>query len=91
MMDLMMGFGAGVMIAASFWSLLAPAIELSDELGNSAWLAPALGFLSGGLMIILASKMMDSVINLPADSSMSGHSMKRSLLLVFAVTLHNIP
>ena len=58
-LDLMLGFASGVMIAASFWSLLAPAIELSEQLGYIKWLLPALGFLLVGLFVILADKFLD--------------------------------
>jgi ZIP family zinc transporter len=51
-LDMMMGFAAGVMIAASFWSLLSPAIDLLAEEGDNAWLIPAIGFLCGGIFII---------------------------------------
>ena len=51
-LDLMMGFSAGVMIAASFWSLLAPAIELSTQLGKNAWLTAGGGFAAGGMFVI---------------------------------------
>ncbi|MCL2671502.1 MAG: ZIP family metal transporter [Clostridiales bacterium] len=84
-LDLMMGFAAGVMIAASFWSLLAPAIELSAELGGSAWLSSALGFLLGGGFII------GSDILLTKTTAGNGVAAKRSILLTVAVTLHNIP
>ena len=56
-LDLMMGFSAGVMIAASFWSLLSPAIELSETLGYISWLWPAIGFLVGGLFVVGAGKI----------------------------------
>ena len=58
-LNTMLGFGAGVMVAASFWSLLNPAIELSAELGYNEILLPAVGFFAGGVFIILADKMMD--------------------------------
>ena len=58
-LNCMLGFGAGVMIAASFWSLLNPAIELCDNLGYSEIILPSIGFFSGGIFIILADKMMD--------------------------------
>ncbi|MEX2403436.1 MAG: ZIP family metal transporter [Balneolales bacterium] len=50
-MDSMLGFAAGVMIAASFWSLLAPGIQMAEEMGQTPWLMAAIGFLSGGLMM----------------------------------------
>lgn len=86
-LDLMMGFAAGVMIAASFWSLLAPAIELSAKLGGNAWLSSALGFLLGGGFII-GSDIVLKKATLPRGN---GAAAKRSILLTFAVTLHNIP
>lgn len=87
-LDSMLGFGAGVMIAASFWSLLAPAISLSETLNYIPWLLPALGFISGGLFVIFADKFLDKMIVVNHQSS---PSKKRSILLVLAVTLHNIP
>lgn len=84
-LDLMLGFSAGVMIAASFWSLLSPSIELSEQLGYVKWLFPSLGFIGGGIFVILADKFLDKMI------SNKNESKKRSILLVLAVTLHNIP
>ena len=88
-LDLMMGFSAGVMIAASFWSLLAPAIELSETLGYIPWLWPAVGFLVGGLFVVGASKLLDRAIKLKDEEK--GKSLKRSIMLVGSITLHNIP
>lgn len=96
-LNCMLGFGAGVMVAASFWSLLNPAIELCSELGYSQIVLPAIGFLSGGIFIILADKMMDKysygVITendeIKKDSVVQKY--KKGILLVVAVTLHNIP
>lgn len=79
-MKLLLGFGVGVMMAASFWSLLAPAIEQSG-----GWLMPALGFASGGAFILLADRCL-------AKSQLSTSPAARwSFLMVLAVTLHNIP
>ncbi len=86
-LHLMMGFAAGVMIAASFWSLLSPAIELSASLGHNAWLTAAIGFCSGGLFIIISDILLSKMSIL----SSKGKGYKRSLMLVGAVTLHNIP
>lgn len=96
-LNTMLGFGAGVMVAASFWSLLNPAIELCAELGYSEFLLPAVGFFAGGIFIILADKMMDKysygVIkdNEESKTSSIAQKYKKSILLVVAVTLHNIP
>jgi len=86
-LDLMMGFAAGVMIAASFWSLLAPAIELSTELGGNAWLTSSIGFMLGGVFVI-GSDIVISNITLDKTKN---KKLKRSILLTSAVTLHNIP
>ena len=88
-LDLMLGFASGVMIAASFWSLLAPSIELSEKLGYIKWLLPSLGFIGGGIFVILADKFLDKVMT--KSDSENNNSRKRSILLVTAVTLHNIP
>ena len=87
-LDLTLGFAAGVMIAASFWSLLMPAIELGDELGYVEWLLPSLGFLCGGFFVIVADIFLDRVME---KKKVINHSKKRSILLVSAITLHNIP
>ena len=90
-LDLMLGFGAGVMIAASFWSLLSPAIDLCGELGYSQWFLPALGFLAGGAFVVAAGKLLDRFSFQSAGDHTQAKSLRRSILLVTAVTLHNIP
>lgn len=96
-LNAMLGFGAGVMMAASFWSLLNPAIELCEELGYSGFMIPAIGFFSGGIFIILADKMMDKysygVVTMSVDNKKEpiAQRYRKSILLVLAVTLHNIP
>ena len=87
-LDLTLGFASGVMIAASFWSLLDPSIELSEELGYVSWLLPGLGFLLGGIFVILADIFLDRMME---KKKVSNPSKKRSILLVSAITLHNIP
>ncbi len=87
-LDLMMGFAAGVMIAASFWSLLAPAIELSAALGGNAWLTSATGFMLGGAFVI-GSDIVLCRASLAARPDSA--ALRRSILLTAAVTLHNIP
>lgn len=90
-LDVMLGFGAGVMIAASFWSLLSPAIELCGELGYNGFLYPSLGFLCGGLFVVAAGKMLDKYSDKFFNRTENREGLKRSILLVTAVTLHNIP
>ena len=92
-LDSMLGFAAGVMIAASFWSLLSPAIAMSEESGNLPWLAPLIGFLLGGAFLKLAGSILPHVhIGMPtAQAEGVKTNWKRSILLVTAITLHNIP
>ncbi len=93
LLDVMLGFAAGVMIAASFWSLLAPAIDMSEGSSLPAWLPPAVGFLVGAGFLRLIDRILP---HLHAGFSMENAegiktSWRRSTLLVLAITLHNIP
>jgi len=92
-LDAMLGFAAGVMLAASFWSLLSPAIEMCEESGRLPWLAPLIGFLLGGAFLKLADTLLPHVhIGMPTERAEGVKtSWKRSILLVTAITLHNIP
>ena len=85
-MDACLGFSAGVMIAASFWSLLSPAIEMSASLGNSPWMTVLLGFMCGGGLLFLGDKVFERGM----DNFEFG-SEKRVWMLIFSITLHNIP
>jgi len=93
LLDAMLGFAAGVMIAASFWSLLAPGIEMAEEMGLPAWLVAAGGFLGGGLFVRLADRFMPHLhMGMKTDEAEGPKtSWQRSTLLVLAITLHNIP
>ena len=92
-MDGMLGSAAGVMIAASFWSLLAPAIAMVEESGGIPWLPPLVGFLSGGIFLWAADKLLPHLHQgFPTkDAEGIKTSWQRSVLLVLAITLHNIP
>ena len=92
-LDCMLGFAAGVMIAASFWSLLAPAIEMTEAAGRVSWIPPAIGFLAGGLFLWAVDQVLPHLhIGLPREEAEGvPTSWKRSVLLVLAITLHNIP
>ncbi len=92
-LDSMLGFAGGVMLAASFWSLLAPAIGMSEEAGNSPWLAPLVGFLLGGAFLKLADSIIPHVhFRVPIEKAEGiKTNWTRSILLVSAITLHNIP
>lgn len=89
-LNTILGFSAGVMMAASFWSLIAPAINLSEELGYIAWLLPAIGFCIGGLFVLLSDRYLDKVLK-NRKNARKKDSLKRSILLVSAITIHNIP
>ncbi|MCU0473548.1 MAG: ZIP family metal transporter [Bacteroidales bacterium] len=92
-LNTMLGFAAGVMIAASFWSLLMPAIEISESNGDIAWLPALVGFLCGGAFLLLIDKLLPHLhIGLSIDKAEGiKTSWQRSILLVLAITLHNIP
>lgn len=89
-LNTILGFSAGVMIAASFWSLLAPSIDLSEELGYIAWVLPAAGFVVGGLFVLFSDKFLDKMLK-GKKSLETANSLKRSILLISAITIHNIP
>lgn len=89
-LNTILGFSAGIMIAASFWSLLSPAIDLSIELDYIAWLLPMVGFIVGGLFVLLSDRFLDKVLKNKSNLKNSD-SLKRSILLVSAITIHNIP
>lgn len=89
----MLGFAAGVMIAASFWSLLNPAIEMAKANGDIPWVPAVVGFLAGGAFLFLVDKILPHVhLGLSVDKAEGiKTSWQRSVLLVLAITLHNIP
>jgi ZIP family zinc transporter len=93
LLDAMLGFAAGVMIAASFWSLLAPSIELSAEGSLPMWVPPLIGFLAGGIFLRLLDRVLPHLHPwMPlADAEGIHTSWRRSVLLISAITLHNIP
>ncbi|MBR3249623.1 MAG: hypothetical protein IKF83_02870 [Clostridia bacterium] len=80
---LIVGFAAGVMIAASIWSLILPSAELAEEQGVVGWLPPAIGFILGIVFLIIT--------NYIADKIAKRKSGKKLNMLMFSVTLHNIP
>jgi ZIP family zinc transporter len=92
-MDGMLGSAAGVMIAASFWSLLAPAIDMAEAAGGTPWVPALVGFLSGGVFLWATDKLLPHLHpGFPTrDAEGIKTSWQRSVLLVLAITLHNIP
>lgn len=89
----MLGFAAGVMIAASFFSLLLPAIDLAEESGVPGWLPAVVGFLAGGAFLWGVDKILPHLHQGLATNQAEGIKThwQRSILLVLAITLHNIP
>ncbi len=92
-LNAMLGFAAGVMIAASFWSLLKPAIEMAEENGSVPWVPALVGFLSGGVFLLMIDKILPHLHQGLSIDKAEGikTSWQRSVLLVLAITLHNIP
>ncbi|WP_026908197.1 ZIP family metal transporter [Paucisalibacillus globulus] len=94
LLDGMLGFAGGVMIAASYWSLLAPSIEMSENNAIASWFPAAFGFLLGGFFLWGIDKVLPHLHpNTPIGKAEGRrhHQQKRSTLLVLAITLHNIP
>lgn len=86
-----LGFAAGVMIAASVWSLLIPAIDEAQAQGQIGWLPAAGGFLLGGAFLLILDSLLPHLHPGSKEQEGVSASWKRTTLLVFAVTLHNIP
>ncbi|MFD1362528.1 ZIP family metal transporter [Lentibacillus salinarum] len=94
LMDSMLGFAGGVMIAASFWSLLAPALDMAEGGIVPVWVPAAVGFLLGGIFLWAADKLLPHLHPTSSFNEAEGinpERKKRSTLLVLAITLHNIP
>ena len=94
LLDSMLGFSAGVMLAASYWSLLAPAVAIAEESGGIVWLPPALGFAVGGLGLWALDKLTPHLHTQGLDETVREGPVtgwRRSTLLVLAITLHHIP
>jgi zinc transporter, ZIP family len=92
-LDAALGFAAGVMLAASFWSLLAPSIALSAEMGMIEWVPPLIGFVAGAATMRAADWLLPHLHLFArlADAEGIRTNWQRSALLVLAITLHNIP
>jgi zinc transporter, ZIP family len=93
LLDGMLGFSGGVMVAASFFSLLAPAIEIAEHRGQPAWIPATVGLLVGAACLWSLDKILPHLhLFLPIERAEGlGTTWRRSVLLVLAITLHNIP
>ncbi len=91
LLDGMLGMAAGVMIAASYWSLLAPAIEMAEGGPLPAWVPATVGFLLGGAFLWLTDKLLPHLHPQMREPEGISTAWKRTTLLVLAITLHNIP
>ncbi len=102
-MDAMLGFAGGVMIAASFWSLLSPSIDMAQGLGMIPWLTALIGFLFGGAVLFAGDRIFDiaqarskradgvSGADLIKPAKEESNRRKRCFMLIASITLHNIP
>lgn len=92
-LDTMLGFAAGVMIAASYWSLLAPALQMAEDWGWGRWsfVPAAVGFLAGAALLRLLDIVLPHIHPMENVADGMPSKLPRSVLLVFAITLHNIP
>ena len=93
LLDGMLGFAAGVMIAATYWSLLAPAIEMSGNKGVPQWFPVTVGFIAGGCFLLGIDRLLPHVhLGLPVNQAEGVKtSWQRSTLLILAITMHHIP
>ena len=85
-LDAMLGIAAGVMVAASFWSLLSPAITMANNLKMNVMLVVSFGFLAGGLLLFISDKIMNKL-----SISNFNDKKKRIIMLISSITIHNIP
>lgn len=88
-LDAMLALSAGVMLAASFWSLLNPAVNQAESLNMIPWLVISLGFVAGSLILIIGDIIFEKILSKKNSNNVLGK--KRSLMLIFSITLHNIP
>ena len=93
LLDAMLGFSGGVMLAASYWSLLAPAVQLAENRAVPAWGVVAIGFTVGAVSLLLIDKLLPHLhIGFPPQEAEGiTTTWRRSILLVLAITMHNIP
>ena len=91
LLNMMLGFASGVMIAASFFSLLLPAKDLCEEMNQTAWIILVSGFFVGALFIFIFDYIIRKIHAYINKNEEVDESFRRNLLLIFSITLHNIP
>lgn len=91
LMDAMLGMAGGVMVAAAFFSLLSPSVEMAETLGLVPWLTACGGFLAGGFLLFLGDRFFSRMMNRSDRSTINREGRKRCAMLIFSITLHNIP
>lgn len=89
--SILLGFAAGIMIAASVWSLLLPSISQSASLGSLNWLPASVGFIIGGLFLVVIDKLVPHIHSGTGEEEGPHTHLKKSAKLFLAVTIHNIP
>ena len=87
LLDAMLGFAAGVMISASFFSLISPALSMSENLNINGPVIVTIGFICGGLLLFIGDKIFPKIIK----KNEKAKNFKRTFMLIFSITLHNIP
>lgn len=93
-MDAMLGVAAGIMIAASFFSLLEPSLKMAANLKLIPWLVAFIGFMSGGALLFAGDRIftkIDKKLIKSKETNLQRKSLKRSIMLILSITLHNIP
>jgi len=88
---ILMGFASGVMIAASIWSLLQPAIDNFDKKDYRAWLVPAIGFIVGISFLLLLDYIIPHIHINKQEEGLKSHKLSKTFKMMLAVTLHNVP
>lgn len=91
LMDAMLGMAGGVMVAAAFFSLLAPSVEMAEVLGLIPWLTACGGFLAGGFLLFLGDRFFSRMMGHSDLEPINREGRKRCAMLIFSITLHNIP
>ncbi len=86
-LDIMLSFAAGVMVAASFFSLISPALSISESLNSNGPIIITLGFICGGFFLFIGDKIFSKLIR----DNKKKNNLKRTFMLIFSITLHNIP